>query len=38
MFLYGKTHGSVKNDHHFFHTLKTADRKMRENCSLSIKS
>ena len=38
MFLYEKTHGYVKNDYHFFDTLKTTDRKMRENCSLSIKS
>ena len=37
MFLYEITHRYLKNDYQFFDTLKTKDRKIGGNCTLSIK-
>ena len=37
MFLYEITHRYLKNDYQFFDTLKTKDRKIRENCNLLLK-
>ena len=37
MFLSEKTHGYLKNDYQFFHTLKTKDHKISGTCNLLIK-
>ena len=37
MFLYDKTQRYLKNDYQFIDTLKTKDRKIRDNCNLLTK-